>query len=300
MPKRSALDWALLVTGGAALGAVLTMLFSRDEEEEARAVQQQAEAALQHSELRQGLVAARAELSELAKLSSTLLTKQQHRMDELEASLAAATAAQAPVARADDPAALLASLRAEVVPMVAAALDKKLEERQPSVVEQQLARLGEAAPPPEGADAALERYVPPAIYAALRKERAKAELNVAALEDSSGASPAASSGLNEPLVREVEPEPCGGSAPSAPRVNGSGAGTSGAEAPEGLAAPGRDAGLGHATIDAPAAPWPQLPQTPQTPQTPPQQAPQQAPQQEQKSPQHELTSSELEEVCSAP
>ena len=76
MPKRSALDWALLVTGGAALGAVLTMIFSRDEEEETRAAQQQAEAAMQQSELRQALVAARAELSELAKLSSQLLAKQ--------------------------------------------------------------------------------------------------------------------------------------------------------------------------------------------------------------------------------
>ena len=83
---------------------------------------------MQQSELRQALVAARAELSELAKLSSQLLAKQQHRMDELEASLAAATAAQgqAPATQAAE---LLASLREEMAPMVAAALDKRLEEQ---------------------------------------------------------------------------------------------------------------------------------------------------------------------------
>ena len=252
MPKRSALDWALLVTGGAALGAVLTMLFSRDEEEEARAAQQQAEATMQQSELRQGLVAARAELSELAKLSSQLLAKQQHRMDELEASLAAATAAQAeaPVTQAD-PTELLASLRAEVVPMVAAALDRRLEEQYSPAVEQQLAQTGEALHPPEGAAAALERYLPPAIAAALREERAKAELDVA-LEDTSIASPVASNGPAAPAS--------GGGAGAS---GGGGAGASGVDAAGGVTASGAGFSVTHATTDTPlAARPPLLPLTP--------------------------------------
>ena len=250
MPKRSALDWALLVTGGAALGAVLTMLFSRDEEEEARAAQQQAEATMQQSELRQGLVAARAELSELAKLSSQLLAKQQHRMDELEASLAAATAAQAPVTQAD-PTELLASLRAEVVPMVAAALDRRLEEQYSPAVEQQLAQPGEALHPPEGAAAALERYLPPAIAAALREERAKAELD-AALEGASIASPVASNGPAAPAS--------GGGAGAS---GGGGAGASGVDAAGGVTASGAGFSVTHATTDTPlAARPPLLPLTP--------------------------------------
>ena len=249
MPKRSALDWALLVTGGAALGAVLTMLFSRDEEEEARAAQQQAEATMQQSELRQGLVAARAELSELAKLSSQLLAKQQHRMDELEASLAAATAAQAPVTQAD-PTELLASLRAEVVPMVAAALDRRLEEQYSPAVEQQLAQTGEALHPPEGSAAALERYLPPAIAAALREERAKAELD-AALEGASIASPVASNGPAAPAS--------GGGA----GASGGGAGASGVDAAGGVTASGAGFSVTHATTDTPlAARPPLLPLTP--------------------------------------
>ena len=253
MPKRGALDWALLVTGGAALGAVLTMLFSRDEEEDARAAQQQAEAAVQQSELRQGLVAARAELSELAKLSSQLLAKQQQRMDELETSLAATAAAQAriPVTQAD-PAELLASLRAEVVPMVAAALDRKLEERQPLAVEPQLSWHGEGAA--EGAAAALERYVPPAIGAALREERLKAELHTAP-QGTSIDSPVASGSPNGCDARAS-----GGGASG-------GAGASDSEAPGGLAALGAGASVRHTTtIDAPMAPWPPLlPLTPLSP-----------------------------------
>ena len=252
MPKRSALDWALLVTGGAALGAVLTMLFSRDEEEEARAAQQQAEATMQQSELRQGLVAARAELSELAKLSSQLLAKQQHRMDELEASLAAAIAvqAEAPATQAD-PTELLASLRAEVVPMVAAALDRRLEEQYSPAVEQQLAQTGEALHPPEGAAAALERYLPPAIAAALREERAKAELD-AALEGASIASPVASNGPAAPAS--------GGGAGAS---GGGGAGASGVDAAGGVTASGAGFSVTHATTDTPlAARPPLLPLTP--------------------------------------
>ena len=251
MPKRSALDWALLVTGGAALGAVLTMLFSRDDDDEARAAQQQAEAAMQQSELRQGLVAARAELSELAKLSSQLLAKQQHRMDELEASLAAAAAAQAeaPVTQAD-PTELLASLRAEVVPMVAAALDRRLEEQYSPAVEQQLAQTGEALHPPEGSAAALERYLPPAIAAALREERAKAELD-AALEDASIASPAASNGPAAPAS--------GGGA----GASGGGGAASGVDAAGGVTASGAGFSVTHATTDTPlAARPPLLPLTP--------------------------------------
>ena len=260
MPKRGALDWALLVTGGAALGAVLTMLFSRDEEEDARAAQQQAEAAVQQSELRQGLVAARAELSELAKLSSQLLAKQQQRMDELETSLAATAAAQAriPVTQAD-PAELLASLRAEVVPMVAAALDRKLEERQPLAVEQQLSWHGEGAA--EGAAAALERYVPLAIGAALREERLKAELHTA-LQGTSIDSPVASGSPNGCDARAS-----GGSAGASGGGASGGAGASDSEAPGGLAALGAGASVRHTTtIDAPMAPWPPLlPLTPLSP-----------------------------------
>ena len=163
---------------------------------------------MQQSELRQALVAARAELSELAKLSSQLLAKQQHRMDELEAALAAATAVQAQ-APATQTAELLASLREEMVPMVAAALDQRLEEQYSPAVEPQLSQHAEASFPPEGAEAALERYLPPAISAALREERAKeARANGewaktergAALGGASTASPVAASGPNGPAA----------------------------------------------------------------------------------------------------
>ena len=241
--RRSPLDWALLVTGAGALVAAVYLALTRDTDTDAEAEaqqQQQLQLQQQQQELGQGLATARAELSELAKLANSLLTRQQHRMDELETSLAT-TAAHAPAAQKE----LLTALKAELKVELRAALEHQLapaikgqlgpaiedrlaaaiDEKLPNAIAQQVmppqqlptsppAENGPAAQPvaSEGGAAAL------LAAHAVRKDRLKAELGVTLEGTPAGTAGSQAQPPTPAANAAVDLAACGGSeATSAPK-----------------------------------------------------------------------------------
>jgi len=199
--RRTPLDWALLVTGAGALVASVYLALTRDTDSDAEAEAQQQLQLQQQQELRQGLATARAELSELAKLANSLLSKQQSRMDELETSLAT-TAAREPAAQKELLMALKAELKAELrtaleqqlapaiegqlLPTIEHRLAAAIDEKLPNAIAQQVPSPQQHLPPPPPAEdgsaaqpVASEGGAAALLAAhAVRKDRLKAELDV--------------------------------------------------------------------------------------------------------------------------